>query len=87
MEQILPGSLFAGFLNGRMKFTPLGRLLLELDMSRPAEDAPKGRKSWTTRKVERIPTTEEERAALLASNDPMAVLRKMKPELWNRSPS
>ena len=87
MEQILPGSLFARLLNGRMKFAPLGRLLLELDMSRPAEDAPKSRKSLTTRELERIPTTEEERAALLASNDPVALLRKMKPELWKRSPS
>jgi hypothetical protein len=54
-------------------------------MSRPAdEEAPMGRKPWTKPKFEKIPTTEEERAALLASDDPMALLRKLKPELWRR---
>ena len=66
-----------------MGFTHCVRLLLERDMSQPSEEnEPKRRKPWTTPKLERIPTTEEERAALLASDDPMALLRKLKPELW-----
>lgn len=48
-------------------------------MDRPQDqDAPKRRKPWMKPVLRKIALTEEKRAALLASEDPMALVRKMK---------
>lgn len=51
-------------------------------MSRPTDqNAQKSRKPWTKPTIRKIELTEEERAALLASKDPMALLGMIKPNL------
>lgn len=45
------------------------------------------KKPWTKPELKKIKLTDDEVAALRASDDPMALLMKLKPELGRKKPS
>ena len=55
-------------------------------MNQPTtKDEINGRKPWTAPEIHAIDLTPDEQEALRASDNPMELLRTMKPELWERS--
>lgn len=55
--------------------------MTEKDHAEPKEE----RKAWTKPELRRFKLTEEEVSALRASDDPMALLLKLKPEIVARN--